>query len=309
MDWNGDLLAYATDTGVGVLTPIPRDSPLAKNLPSDLQQEWCFQVTNVLTTSPVTHLRFTSKFLVMCQENRDIIVMDHLDGKKHSVSGADRHLEDINSIDVSEDGHIVSCGDDRRVVVWGPNGSTRVKYLDGVPTLVKFWTDKDLDKVIVVEDGSKVKVWNWRKDEWLYTIYPECFIPGTPPSILDIVTNDGNITVIGDGSWKQYVPAELEGGAGYTFPNSQGRLKGWGVNKCQYLSSTSNCGLIGGVGTDRSFFYNLFGDNSGHVYQFKLQLPCVSVPAGSINHNGVVAFASGSRLVLIKPFETYEAVV
>jgi hypothetical protein len=309
MDWNGNLLTYAHDSGVSVLSPIPKESQLAKNLPSDFQQEWVFQLTNVKTSSPVTHVRFTSKYLVVAQEDRKIVVVNHLDGSRiqygSSTDQERAHSDDINSIDVSDDGLVVSCGDDRKVIVW-ESGHAKVAHVDNVPTLVKIWMDQDSDKIIVVENGASVKVLDWRKNEWLYTIYPQPFVQGTKPNILDVLTQNGKVVVIGEGWWKEYNPLELQGGAGFTYANSEGQLSGWTVNS-KYISCHSKHSLIGGIGSDRSCFYDL-GDKSGQVYQFRLLLPSVSVPAGAINHNGIAAFASGSKLVLIKPFETYEVV-
>lgn len=305
MDWNAQLLALAHDSGVSVLTPIPSDAPISKNLPSEMQQQWVFQLSNVRTSSPVVLLRFTSKYLVVAQEDRQIVQINHLDGSSVKLGSNDkRHLDEINSLDVSEDGSVVSCGDDLQVIVWS-HGDAKVTHLENVPTLVKFWMDQECDKVIVVENGNTVKVLDWRKSSWLYTIYPVPFAQGSPEHIRDVHVINGKLVVVGSGWWKEYDPSELSGGAGYTYPQREGQLSGW-VLDSKYVSSTTRP-LIGGIGAERSCFHDL-GGKSGQTHLFKQLMPSVSVPAGAINHEGIVAVASGAKLVLLKPFETYEAV-
>lgn len=304
MDWNGNLLALAHDSGCSILTPIPAASPIARNLPSGLQTQWTFQCSLVKASSSVVHVRFTSQFLVMAHEDRSLTVVNHLGSSKEKHYPV-HHTDDINGIDVSEDGLVVSCGDDRQVIVWDHEGQHSVTHLDNIPTMVKFWMDQDCDKLIIVENGTTLKVMDWRKQQRLYTIYPTTFAQGATPVIKDVIVQGGELVVVGDGWWKRYNPAELQGGAGFTFANSEGQLSGWSVGSTYIQSSTKP--LIGGVGSDRSSFYDLC-DRTGKSHQFKMLLPSVAVTAGSINHQRVVACASGAKLVLLKPFEVYEAV-
>lgn len=300
------MLAYGHENGVSVLTPIPKDTQISKNLPSSLQQEWVFQVTNIPLHSLVTHIKFTSKYLVACHDDNTITLINHLDESKVrlGVEGTQTHTGEINSVDISENGTIVCAADDKIVIVWEREES-RVFYLDNIATLVKFWTDKDGDKIIVVENGNTVKVLDYKKNQWLYTIYPLSYSANAQPSINDVLIHNDRVIVVGNGWWKEYDTELLNNGAGYTLPNGESQLAGWLLNS-KYISSKSKP-LIGGISNDRSSFYDLAA-NSNQVHQFKLQIPSIEVPAGSINHDGVVLFASGSKLILVKPFDSYEVV-
>lgn len=300
------MLAYGHENGVSVLTPIPRDSQICKNLPSCLQQEWVFQVTNIPLHSLVTHIKFTSKYLVAAHDDNTVTLINHLNNSKERL-GTDplkSHMDEINSIDISDSGIVVTTADDKKVIVWEGEES-HVFYLDNVATLVKFWSDKDGDKIIVVENGNTVKVLNYKKNEWLYTIYPLPYSANAQPTINDVLVHNDRIIIVGNGWWKEYDPELLTNGAGYTLPNNESQLGGWLVNS-KFISSNSKP-LIGGISADRSSFYDLTA-NSNQMHQFKLQLPSIEVPTGSINHDGVVAFASGSKLLLVKPFDSYEIV-
>lgn len=301
MDWNGDMLALAQDSRITILSPVPKTAPLAKNLPSQLQQEWVFQVS-VVPMKAATQLRFTSKYIVASLESGEIVVINHLDGSQLQL-GVSGHASDINSVDVSDSGLVVSCDDDSRVVIWEYGKPVKTAYTNGIPTLVKFWLDKEADKILVVEDGKRVKIYDWRKDTWLATIYPLPDAQNCKPYILDVTILNGNVVVIGDGWWKEYNTTTMQGGAGYTYPTTEESLSGW-IADSKYISSNT-APLIGSIGNDRSCYYDLTS-RAGQGQQFKLQLPSVSVPAGAINQHGVVAFVSGSKLILSKPFDSYE---
>ncbi|CCH46133.1 Nucleoporin [Wickerhamomyces ciferrii] len=306
IDWNGNLLAYGHDNGISVLTPIPKNTQISKNLPSTLQQEWVFQKTNIELEHLVTHIKFTSKYIATALENNTIILIDHLSDikKKLGVDGDIKHTEDINSIDISENGTVVSAGDDKKIIVWGKDDS-HVFHLDNIPTFVKFWIDKDSDKIIVVENGTTVKILDYKKSKWLFTIYPFSYSSNSQPVIKDVLINNDKIIIVGNGWWKEYDPESLINGAGYTKPNNENQVVGWDTNS-RYISSKSTP-LIGAIGNDRSSFYDLSA-KSKQSHQFKLQIPSFDIPAGSINSDGIVAFASGSKLILANPFDSYEVI-
>jgi len=306
IDWSGDLLAYGHDNGISVLTPIPKDTQISKNLPSSLQQEWVFQVTNIPLHSLVTHIKFTSKYIVAAHDDNTITLINHLNESKTKLGddGKRFHTGEINSIDISDNGTVVSTSDDKSIIVWEKDES-RVFYLDNIATLIKFWTDKDGDKLIVVENGIAIKVLDYKKNQWLYSIYPLPYSTNAQPVINDVLIHNDKIIVIGDGWWKEYDPETLTNGAGYTSPNGESQLSGWIVNS-KYIYSKSKP-FIGGISQNKSSFYDLSA-NSNQMHQFKLQLPSTEVTSGSINQEGVVVFASGSKLILAKPFDSYEVI-
>lgn len=299
-------MAYGHDNGVSVLTPIPREAQISKNLPSSLQQDWVFQVTNIPLHSLVTHIKFTSKYIVAAHDDNSITVINHLNESKTrlGVEGGEGHVEEISSLDVSDNGTVLSASDDRTLIIWEKSES-RTFYLDNIATMAKFWTDKDSDKIIVVENGNTVKVLDYKKNKWLYTIYPVTYSANAQPVINDVVIYNDKIIVIGNGWWKEYDSEALTNGAGYTVPSRESQLGGW-IVKSKYISSKSKP-LIGGISSDRSSFYDL-SLNSNQMHQFKLQLPSLEVTSGSINYDGVVLFASGFKLILAKPFDSYEVI-
>jgi hypothetical protein len=312
VDWNGNLLAYGHDNGVSVLTPIPQDSKIAKSFPSPFQREWIFQVTNIETSSPVRIVKFTSKYLIAVHDDYSMTLINNLEESETKLN-KNGHTGDINDIDISDNGLIVSVGDDKQVIIWD-NDKIQAKIPTyGIPTVVKFWADKDFDKIIVVENGNVVKVLDWRNKAWLYTIYPKSYSVNSKSFIKDVIIHQNKIIVVGDGWLKKYSVDDLNGGTGYTYANEEVQLNGWVVDSKYITSPTSTSTsanktpLIGGISSDRSSFYD-FASNSNQVHQLKLQLPSLSVPAGRINSAGIVVFVSGMRLVLARPFDSYEVV-
>lgn len=312
LDWNGRLLAYGTENGVTVLTPIPQDSRIAKSFPSLFQREWIFQSTNIKTSSPVTDIKFTSKYLIAVHDDFSLTLINNLEESETRLT-KNGHTKDINGIDVSDNGLIVSIGDDQQIIIWENDEVKNKIPCFGIPTLVKFWADKDFDKIIIVENGNCVKILDWKNSEWLFTIYPESYSNNLTSFIKDVIIYQEKLIVIGDGWIKKYNIDELKGGTSYTYPEEEIQLNGWIVGSKYITSPTSTSAsvnkrpLIGGINIDRSSFYD-FASTSNQILQFKLQLPSLSIPAGRINSNGVVAFVSGSRLILARPFDTYEVV-
>src|SRR5699024_4662431 len=92
---------------------------------------------------------------------------------------------------------------------------------------VKFWDENDSDRVVVLEGGNKIRVLDWRKGQWLLTIYPSTLDPSDPfgGSVQDIGIYNSEITVVGDRMWwKRFHIPSLTGGCGHTPPTDQGRL-------------------------------------------------------------------------------------
>ncbi|KAH3669166.1 hypothetical protein WICMUC_005005 [Wickerhamomyces mucosus] len=312
IDWNGNLLALGHKEGITILAPIPSNSQIAKNFPNKFQQDWIFQINKISTKSPVNKLRFTSKYLISSHEDNSIGIFNQQTGLEIKLNTS-IHKDEINNLDISNNGgFIVVSSDDKIVSIFDLNKTNNKPIftikLDNIPTLIKFWIDNDYDKLIIVENGNVVKIYNWKLSKWLISIYPISYSKNLKPFIKDVIILNNKITIIGESGYiKKYDLNNLKGGAGYTFPNESFQLSGW-LNNSKYISSNSKP-LIGGINVDRCSFYDFNTNSNTHqIYQFKLNLPSLSISSGSINHKGIVAFNSGAKLLLVRPFDSYEVV-
>lgn len=228
--------------------------------------------------------------------------------------------DDVSAVDVSANGYVVVAGDDKTVCIYNSNDlkssepSHRFKTAT-IPTLVKFWIDHDSDKLIIVENGTTLHIYNWRFGRWMHTIYPKPFTTSLKPFIKDVFVRSTELVVVEDtGLMKTYELDSLKGGAGYTFPSSQTQqLNGW-LYQNKYISSNSHGSLskqfIGALTPDRCLFYRMPQNKENiETSQFKIRAgpSIVSSSCGSINQDGIAAVAFGSRLIIARPFDSYES--
>lgn len=313
MDWNGELLALGHENGVSILTPIPSDNKYVLNLKYPFQQDWIFQVTNIVS-KPVKLVKFTSKYLLTVHEDFSLKLLNHVKDVEIELAG-NRHFDQVNCVDISENGFVASSSDDGELIVWDiASGKSDKFYVDGVVTRLLFFIDKDCDKLVVVENNNCIKVLDWKSGSWLSSIYPQPFNSNCNDVIKDVLIKDDKLLVIGETGWiKKFVLNSLANGCGFTECKEEAQLTSW-INNGHLVKNNAKA-LIGVFGSSSnnssSVFYNL-SNSFSEFYQFnenELNLPSLEVCCGSINSNGIVGLVSGSKLLVLRPFDSYEVVV
>ncbi len=234
--------------------------------------------------------------MLTAQEDYSLRLFDHLESETKVLGGRGGHSADVNGIDVSPSGIVASVADDRLLLIW-ENGVPSSFQLNSIGKVVKFWEDGDGDKVIVVEAGNVIRVLDWRKNQWLYSIYPgqfgSCSDVGSAV-IRDVTTINDHIIVTGNGWWKSYDPTKLKGGTGYTPATEEGRLNGWP----RAAKLVSGHEFAAGLSRQQTFVYNLRNRNTSPV-PINVMLPSNEISAAALNRQAnIIAVAHGPRLIL-----------
>lgn len=301
LDWQDDSLVYGHDLGVVVLMRFT-DPVYSNNLPTEFQRRWFFKKTYVHLGEEVSAVRMRGNIIAAAIPTSNTISVYDLSTKKHlKLGGLSGHQSFINSIDISADGQfIASTGDDRNLFIW-ENGSPRSFPLAGTGKIVKFWEGPEGDRVIVLEAVNKIRVLDWKKSEWLFTIHPAqsgCCGPASG-SVKDIAVSDGDILAIGLGWWKRYNLETLSGGCGYTIPSAENRFSKAPSSSATAVSSDGS--LVGLVTPTTCYIHDPSLDSRG-TFSLNYQLPAAGEITGVAlrNRGDILAIANGKLLTLVK---------
>lgn len=307
MDWNDQALAYGHDLGVSILTRQIEPTEKSSGLPFEFQRKWPFQYSYQHLGLPSENIRFTGNYLAASHSDHTVSYINLDQGEVKTLGGSSGHRSFINDLDISYDGVVASTGDDRNLLIWedSNNKPPHLFRLSSVGLKVRFWDDNDSDKILVLEAGNKIRVLDWRKGQWLLTIYPSTLDSTSPfgGNVKDIGIFNSEIVAIGNGWWKKFYIPSLTGGCGYTPPTDQGRLIS--VKNNDNNDGNDDDGLyslsgryIGYAADSEASIYDLVtaGEHGSHV---SLHLDQVS--AITLRERGdILAVASGDKITLIK---------
>jgi WD40 repeat protein len=211
LDWNDNILALGHELGVTVLSPSLNSS-----------NPWSFEKSYEYLRKPVLKLRFRGSKIAAVHADRTISEISlssdpSLPNALLKLGGSLGHQSFINDVDISPQGYIASTGDDKKLILWTDGQPTAPYRLASPGLAVKFWEDQDSDRLLVLEEGNKIRIFDWRKGQWVVTVFV-----GPEASIKGMGIYDGDIIAIGQGWWKSYHLPSLKGGAGYTFTYDDG---------------------------------------------------------------------------------------
>lgn len=211
LDWSPDnSIAFGHDLGVGLLEQA--ESPVV--MPTEIQRQWTLTKRYFHLGKRVNIVRAKAGCLATAHPDNSISVLK--DGSIRQFGGTRGHSDKVTDVDISTTGIIASTGNDRYVLVW-EESIPRSFRLSGMGQKVKFWNDGDSDRLIVLESDDKIRILDWRKGQWLLTIYPG-------KKVDDIGVIGGDLVAVGNGWWKKFNINSLTGGCGYTPPTDEGRL-------------------------------------------------------------------------------------
>ncbi|CAN6627700.1 hypothetical protein TRVA0_011S01838 [Trichomonascus vanleenenianus] len=200
VDWNdsGDTLAIGHGLGVTIYDPI--------------DQTKSYQHLGL----EVNHVRLRGDHVAAVHPNHTISYLNLNTSEIVTLGGSRGHDSFVNAVDISPEGLVASVGDDRTVLVW--EGLQPRSFRLAAPGLaVRFWDDSDSDRLVVLEQGDKVRILDWRKGTWLLTVFP-----GKPVKAIGV--HNGDLVVVGDGWWNKYNIPSLSGGCGYTPPTDSAQI-------------------------------------------------------------------------------------
>lgn len=298
VDWNEQSLAYGHDLGVSILTRETEPSEKTSGLPFAFQRQWAFRTSYIHLGLAAENIRFKGQYVAASHSDYSISYIDLAKGEVTNLGGYRGHRSFINGLDISYNGVVASIGDDRNLLVWEDVQQPPQHFrLSGSGLKVGFWDESDSDWLVVLEAGNKIKILDWRKGEWLFTIYPTTLDATTPygGNVKDIGVFNSEIIAIGEGWWKKFHIPSLTGGCGFTPPTDKGRL----------ISDNSRNGLyslsgryIGYSNTQESSIYDLV-TASEHGSHVDVQLNQITSLA--IRERGdILAIASGTNITLVR---------
>lgn len=210
LDWNEYSLAVGYGLGVAILGPMDNKT-----------KSWNLQKSYEYLGKQVLRLRFKGDQIVTTHPDftLSVLTLSEDPSQPNSVErlGTDSsrgHHAWINDVDCSPQGHVASTGSDKRLILWA-NGSFESFMLKSTGLAVKFWEDNESDRLLILETGGKVRVFDWRKSQWLVTIFVNAPVRG-------LGLYDGDVVAVGLGWWKSYHLPSLRGGCGYTYPYDDG---------------------------------------------------------------------------------------
>lgn len=154
--------------------------------------------------------------------------------------------------------------------------------------------------MIVLEAGNKIRILDWRKVEWLLTIYPGqggCCGPSTG-SVKDFFVVGGFLYTVGIGWWKKYDLSNISGGCGFTAPIAEFQFAR-GSNYSPFIATTSSSFI--GMATSLSQYIHDSSKESDPTYVLNYKLPADDITAAAIRPQGdVLAIANGRLLTLVR---------
>lgn len=304
LDWQNDTLVYGHETGVTILTR-HTDPAHANNLPTELQRHWFFRKEEIDLGQEVAIVKFRRDIIAAVHEDT-ISVLNITTGEKYTLEG---HTSYINSVDISADGKtIVSTGDDRMLIVWDESNHSTKFPLEGTGKVARFWEGPAGDRVVVLEAVNKIRVLDWKKSEWLVTIYPAqsgCCGPSSG-SVKDIaITSTGDILAVGLGWWKKYILTTLSGGCGYTIPNAENRFSKSSPGAVVAVSSKGQ--LIGLAGSGNVEIHDPNNEFSSGSFSLNLKIPGEITGLALRDRGDTLVVATGRQLTIVKnPNVDYE---
>lgn len=303
--FNRDLLVGTSDGKLKILSPVEMEANYS--LTSELQREHIFEVSDIQLGqySSVDFVRATGKYtLVGSAQDAPVLLIGEGTTQRFGSEG-------VTAVDLTDDGVVAVTGDFKRVRVY--NG---VKYcdvrLENVGLGVKFATIFGRDCLLVVEAGGIIRVLDWKKLEWLATVYTVAYdLSSSANFVGEFFVSEEFLVVIGTtGGLAKYDLSGLKGGAGYSEPDQKGSLNGFSTVKSQAVVVARRGSVVYHVTSGGVKYFDLssvlrnarLNDNSTTVVDFsqrKLRLPSVEVGNVAVNNSGVVAVNCGEKLVLI----------
>lgn len=298
VDWNEQSLAYGHELGVGILTRVTERSEKTSGLPFEFQRQWAFKTSYIHLGLAAENLRFNGQYVAASHSDYSISYIDLVKGEVTNLGGYRGHRSFVNGLDISYDGIVASTGVDRNLLIWEDvQQPPQLFRLSGSGLKVRFWDENDSDRLVVLEAGNKIRILDWRKRQWLLTIYPTTQDRSTPygGNVKDIGVYNSEIIAIGEGWWKKFHIPSLTGGCGYTAPTDHGRL----------ISDNSKNGMynlsgryIGYANTQESSIYDLV-TASEHGSHVDIQLNQIASLA--LRERGdILAIASGTNISLVR---------
>lgn len=240
LDWNDKVLALGHELGVTILSFSDSKSG----------NQWSFEKSYEYLRKPVLKLKFRGNKLVVIHSDYTLseltLCADPLQPNTVvNLGGSLGHHDFINDVDISPQGNIASTGDDKKLIIWD-DGEVAASYpLASRGLAVQFWEDHDTDRLLVLEDANKIRIFDWHKGQWIVTVFVG---PETPVASMGVY--DGDVIAVGQGWWKSYHLPALKGGAGHTFTYDDGLHVGGtstdlvAYSKSRYVAYGTTSGVI-----------------------------------------------------------------
>lgn len=293
LDWFEDSLAYGHDHGVTILSRT-FDPINSSGLPSEFQRQWSFRKSYQYLGQAADFIRFRGDYIAAAHNADYSISLIHLEtGEVTSLTGGSGHASFINGIDISDDGLVVSTGDDRNLVIWENGKPIRTFRLTSPGLDVRFWDGGDSDLLAVLEAGNKIRILDWQKGQWLLTIYPGgAFKEGETVKSIGVV--QGEVVAIANMSCKRFRIRTLSGGCGYTPASDELKpssdYKNWSV-------AYSQTNYVAYVSSNDIYFYDLHRSDEHGLY---INYGVDDITCTALRSRGdVLAIASGNTITFL----------
>lgn len=307
--WSKDRLVYGHEQGVTILT---RHKSTSNDDSNGFASEWTFVASQFHLGLSCELIATAGNYVATVHDDSTISLINLAEedenGNAVETSPPKKgHWDFVNSVDVNSEGVVASVGDDRQLLISSAHDTHKIK-LEGAGRYVKFQEDCG-DHLVVLEGSNRLRVFDWRKLEFLYTVYSNDVVGGSkkigccgPPTAVKAVAlangsgDSDQLLVLGNGWWRKYLSRSLQGGGGHTVPHAQGEL--YGSRQLQNaLVCTAGVGHAAVVSAKTTFFYTI-GNEKGwevpHVFVSGLHAAAARI------EGDMVAVSSGKQLTLLR---------